>query len=206
MPEEAGGKAALAEALFRTGALRFGRFRLASGRMSSYYIDLRVVPSDPEAYGLEVASYQAAAREIGESNFDAVAGVATTGVTVSSPLAYLMRKPMLYVRSEEKGHGLGKRVEGAVKPGWRALVVDDLATTGGSMLAAVDALRGSGCTVNDALVLVDRLEGGKANLGAVGVRLSSFVDIKELAETLYSHGRITKTDYQSVMRQMEGGT
>jgi orotate phosphoribosyltransferase len=202
MSEPVGGRAALADALFRIGALRYGRFTLASGRSSSYYLDLRVVPSDPVAYGLAIAAYEEVAKKIGEKNFDAVGGVATAGVTVSSPLAYLLKKPMLYVRKEEKGHGLGRLVEGAVQPGWRVLVVDDLVTTGGSIISAVQALRKSGCVVRDALVLVDRLEGGKANLTAAGVQLSSFVDVGELVEVLYGIKRITKADYLAVLKQM----
>lgn len=205
MPEPVSGRVALAEALFRIGALRFGKFTLASGKGSSYYLDLRVVPSDAEAYELAVAAYLAVVKKIGVGAFDAVAGVATAGVTVSSPVAYVLKKPMVYVRREEKGHGLGKLVEGAVRPGWRALVIDDLVTTGGSMISAVEALRRSGCTVEDALVLVDRLEGGKENLARSGVKLSAFADVRELVETLYQERRVTKADYQAVLRQMESG-
>jgi orotate phosphoribosyltransferase len=204
MPEPVGGRVALAEALFRIGALRFGKFTLASGKTSPYYLDLRMVPSDPQAYKLEIAAYEAVAKEIGGNNFDVVAGVATAGVTVSSPLAYLLGKPMVYVRREEKGHGLGKLVEGAVRPGWRALVVDDLVTTGGSIVSAVEALRKAGCVVKDSIVLVDRLEGGKANLAAAAVRLNSFTDVKDLVETLYQGKRVTKSDYEAVLKQMEG--
>jgi len=203
MPEPTGGRVALTEALFRIGALRFGRFTLSSGKLSSYYLDLRVVPSDPEAYALAVGAYQSVAKEIGEG-FDVVAGVATAGVTMSSPLAYLLGKPMLYVRREEKGHGLGKLVEGAVRPKSRAVVVDDLATSGGSILSAVEALRKSGCVVKDAVVLVDRLEGAKAILARNGVKLWAFADIKELVETLYDAKKITKADLQAVLKQMEG--
>jgi orotate phosphoribosyltransferase len=205
MAEGVGGRAALAGALFRIGALRFGRFTLASGKSSPYYLDLRVLPSDPETYGLAIAAYRAVVEKIGAMNFDAVAGVATAGVTLSSPLAYVLKKPMLYVRSEEKGHGLGRRVEGAVRPGWRTIVVDDLITTGGSILSAVEALRGAGCVVKEALVLVDRLEGGPERLASAGVRLNSFVDVKELVEMLFEGKMITKADYQAVMKQVEGG-
>ena len=205
MSETFGGRVALAEVLFRIGALRFGKFTLASGKSSSYYLDLRVVPSDPEAYALAVEAYKSAVREIGEKNFDVVAGVATAGVTISSVLAFLLKKPMVYVRKEEKGHGLGRLVEGAVRPGWRALVIDDLVTTGGSIVSAVEALRRAGCVVKEAMVLVDRLEGGKANLATAGVRLGSFVDIRELVGTLYDRKKVTKGDYEAVLKQMGGG-
>ena len=204
MTEPVGGRAALADALFRIGAIRFGEFTLASGKPSSYYVDLRVVPSDPQAYELAIAAYRALAEQIGERNFDVVAGVATAGVTFSSPLAYILKKSMVYVRREEKGHGLGKLVEGAVQPRWRALVVDDLATTGGSVLSAVESLRGAGCLVTDAVVLVDRLEGGKANLGASGVRLHAFADVKDLVKMLYDQKKVTKGDYEAVLKQMGG--
>ena len=204
MSKPVGGRAALAEALFRIGALRFGKFTLASGRTSLYYLDLRVVPSDPQAYKLEIAAYEAVAKERGENNFDVIAGVATAGVTISSPLAYQLGKPMVYVRREEKGHGLDKLVEGAVRPGWRALVVDDLVTTGGSMVSAVEALRKAGCVVKDSVVLVDRLEGGKAKLAAAGVKLNSFTDVRDLVDTLYQGKKVTKGDYDAVLKQTEG--
>lgn len=199
------GKVALAEQLFRIGALRFGKVTLASGKASSYYLDLRVLSSHPDAYALEIEAYRSVADQIGEMNFDVVAGVATAGVTVSSVLAFLLKKPMVYVRKEEKGHGLGKLVEGAVQPGWRALVVDDLVTTGGSLVSAVEALRKAGCNVNAAAVLVDRLEGGGANLAAVGVRLWKFADVKELAGILYDRKKLTKRDFDAVVKQIEGG-
>jgi len=165
-------------------------------------VDLRVVPSDSQAYELAVAAYKALAALIVEQSFDVVAGVATAGVTFSSPLAYLLKKPMVYVRREEKGHGLGKIVEGAVQPRWRAIVVDDLATTGGSMLSAIEALRGAGCIVRDAIVFVDRLEGGQANLAASGVKLRAFADVKDLVKILFDQKKVTKGDYEAVLKQM----
>jgi len=199
-----GGRTAVTRALFRIGALRFGKFRLASGKTSSYYLDLRLLPSDVEAYTLSIEAYLSIARKIGEKEFDVVAGVATAGVTISSPLAYLMKKPMVYVRSEEKGHGLQKRVEGAILPRSRVLLIDDLATTGGSLVSAVEALRGQGSVVKEAAVLVDRLEGGRAALSAVGVRLWSFVDVRELVSTLFQERKVTKGDMEAVLEQIGG--
>ncbi len=205
MSEPLGDKAALADALFRIGALRFGRFTLSSGKTSSYYLDLRMIPSYPEVYSLVVGAYAEMAGRVGAPNYDVVAGVATAGVAFSSPLAYLVKKPMVYVRSEEKGHGLGRRVEGAVLPAWRALVVDDLATTGGSILSAVEALRREGCHVNDALVLVDRLEGAAEALRGERVKLVSYANVKELVDVIFQAGKMTKGDYEKALKQMRGG-
>jgi orotate phosphoribosyltransferase len=200
------GKSALADALFRIGALRFGKFTLSSGKRSSYYLDLRVIPSHPDVYALAIEAYREIAERVGEGNFDILAGVATAGVTISSPLAFLLKKPMVYVRKEEKGHGLGRQVEGATRPGQKVLVIDDLVTTGGSIISAVEALRKTGCVVKETAVLVDRLEGGKANLAAAGVRLNAYVQVTELIEILYQSRMMTKGDYEAVTKQVKGGT
>ncbi len=204
MPNPEGGRAALAEELFRIGAIRFGRFTLSSGKPSSYYLDLRVLPSSPDAYAMEIEAYKSLVQEMGQDSFDVVAGVATAGVTVSSILSFQLKKPMVYVRKQEKGYGLDRLVEGAVQPGWRALVVDDLVTTGGSVVSAVGGLRKAGCIVNSAAVLVDRLEGGSENLAAAGVRLWKFADVKELTSILYQRKKLSRGDYESVLTQIEG--
>lgn len=99
---------------------------------------------------------------------------------------------------------MDRLVEGAVQPGWRALVVDDLVTTGGSVVSAVGGLRKAGCIVNSAAVLVDRLEGGSENLAAAGVRLWKFADVKELTSILYQRKKLSRGDYESVLTQIEG--
>lgn len=199
-------KAKIAEALFKIGALRFGEFTLASGRTSSYYLDLRMIPSYPEVYAVAMEAYREMAKGVGAKNFDIVAGVATAGIAFSSPLAFLLKKPMVYVRREEKGHGLGKTVEGVISGGERALVIDDLVTSGGSLISAVETLRKARCVVKDAAVLVDRLEGGKSNLAAKGVRLSAFVQIMDLARMLRNGGKMTEGDFEAVAKQVRSGT
>ena len=199
-------KETIAESLFKIGALKFGKFTLASGRTSSYYLDLRIIPSFPELYALALSAYKGMAEGIGVSTFDSIAGVATAGIAFSSPLAYLLRKPMVYVRKVEKGHGLGKAVEGSLSPGNRVLVIDDLVTSGGSIISAVEPLRKAGCVVSDAAVLVDRLEGAKSNLATAGVRLSAFAEIMELVEILHSNGSMTKEAYEAVAKQVQSGT
>ena len=196
---------AIAVALVETGALQFGRFTLSSGKPSSYYIDLRRIPSFPNTYKKVVRAYRLLAREVGAENFDVLAGIATSGLTFSSPLAISMAKPMVYVRQEEKPHGTKKRLEGVLPSGSTALVVDDLVTTGGNIIEAVESLRAEGSRVRDAIVLIDRLEGGLENLEKVGVRLHRFSTVLELSEVLYEKSIIKEAELLEVNEQVRQG-
>jgi len=193
----------LAKVLLKIKALQLGTFTLSSGKLSSYYIDMRAVPSFPGAYRYVIDCYLALIKnDVKVSNFDAIAGIPTAGLAFSSPVALALEKPMIYVRKEEKDHGKRKRIEGSIKPGWRILVMDDLITTGGSMLSGVDAIREEGGVVEDAVVLIDRLEGGRSNLKKAGVKLHSLVDIMEMALTLRSNDAITEEEMQAIKGQM----
>ena len=202
--------AELVEGLLGIGALRMGNFTLSSGKKSAYYLDLRLLPSHPAAYRLALDAYRGMAERVGADRFEVVAGVATSGLLMSSPLAVALGKPMVYVRSEEKGHGTRRLVEGDVPPGSKALLVDDLATSGGSLAEAVTKLRGAGLSVTHALVLVDRLEGAYAKLREMGVELTSFVTIDEIAPSLKG-GRVAgrrrqKTASRIKRRGIGGGS
>ncbi len=191
----------LAEALFRVGALRFADFTLPNGKKSPYDIDLRLVPSYPDIYTTVLAAYVELVEGIGEGAYDVIAGVATAGVTVSSPLAVMLRKPMLYVRKEEeRNRGPGKLVEGAAERGSRVLIIDDLVSSGKSVSLAAAALRREGYKTTDVAVMVDRLEGGKRNLLANGLKLNAFTNIEDLVEALYHSKLVSKAKVEEVLR------
>ncbi|MDV3293243.1 MAG: orotate phosphoribosyltransferase [Nitrososphaerales archaeon] len=174
----------LGRALFEMGALRFGSFTLPNGRRSPYDVDLRLVPSHPDIYTTVLAAYVELAESVGADKFDAIAGVATAGVTISSPLAVMLKKPMMYVRKRGEGRGHGRVVEGASKRGSRVLLIDDLVSSGASVAYSAGALRKEGYRVSDSVVLVDRLEGGEAKLASIGVKLNSFTTITDLLKAL----------------------
>lgn len=191
----------LAKALLGMGALRFGNFTLPNGIQSHYDIDLRLVPSFPETYTTVLAAYVELVEGVGTANFDAISGVATAGLTISSPLAIMLKKPMMYVRKEGEGRGAGRLVEGTSAPGSRVLIIDDLVSSGTSMVSAARALRKSGYRVTDAAVLVDRLEGGKDNLAAIGVSLRPYSTIHDLLEALQRARVVKKGQVSTILEQ-----
>jgi orotate phosphoribosyltransferase len=194
----------LAMVLVKVKAIQFGTFTLASGRISSYYIDLRTIPSYPGAYKTLIEAYgEFLKHEFKETSYDAIAGIPTAGLTLSSPIALMLEKPMIYVRKEEKEHGRNKLVEGVTRPGWKVLVIDDIITTGGSVLSAIDAIRSEGCEVEMASVVIDRLEGGTAALKKEAVKLHAMTDILELVKILRNKALLSAEEATAVSTQVQ---
>lgn len=195
-------KTELCRILHKIGALKFGTFKLASGKISPYYIDLRIVPSFPDAFRKTCDLYTNLINmTVGAENFDRIAGIPTAGMAFASVLAYNFKKPFLYTRPKIKTHGRERRVEGILMPGNRVLIVDDLITTGKSLLQAVAAIQAEGGVVNDAVVLVNREEGGKQKLTSRNVTLHYLLDASEAADKLYEVGAITEEQLETIRKQ-----
>jgi orotate phosphoribosyltransferase len=191
--------------LVKTGAIRFGLFRLSSGKLSPYYVDLRMILGDSRGLRAVMDIYEKIARsDVRQSSFDRVAGVPTAGIPYAAILAYRLRKPFLYVRKEPKSHGAQRMIEGQLLPGERVAVVDDLITTGKNTLQAVEAIRTEGGQVEDVVVLIDREEGGPAALARAGVKLHSFVSVSNLAGRLLEAGVIDQEQYDAIRAQITG--
>ncbi len=188
----------LAKILVHTGGLQFGLFELSGGKLSSYYLDMRVVPSFPGAFQTATKMLVDKAREIGEVG--KVGGIPTGGLVWASVLAYSLSRPLVYARKDVKYHGREKLVEGILTPGEKVLVVDDVITSGKSILHAVTSLRGEGAVVEDVLVLLDREEGGRERLKNAGLKLHSVAKISGVAEELLRREAITKEQYDEVTK------
>jgi orotate phosphoribosyltransferase len=137
------------------------------------YVDIKAALTDPRvlsAIALGIAD---------RCSFETVAGVAVGGVPIAVAVSLASGKPYAVVRSGEKGHGTGGRIIGDVK-GRMTLIVEDVTTTGGSVLSAVRLLREAGARVETVLTVVDREEGAAAALAAEGVTLISLVLLREL--------------------------
>jgi len=196
------GVAELCRILLKTRALKFGMFRLTSGKLSPYYIDLRSIPSYPESFRKVMDFYEILVKEkVGLDNFDRISCVPTSGLLFASVLAYRLSKPVLYARKEKRTHGRERRIEGVIAPGDRIVIVDDLITTGKSLIDAAEALRAEGGVVTEAMVLIDRQEGGKENLQKIGVNLNSFMKISDIAGRLHGLGLIEESNYDEILKQ-----
>lgn len=192
----------LCDILLRTGSLRFGTFKLASGILSPYYVDLRLIPSDPEAFRRVIGFYSAVLGTALAKRAQRLAGIPTSGIAYAAVLAFNLSKPFLYVRKEEKEHGRGRRIEGILQPADKVLVLDDVITTGKNILEAVEAITAEGGVVEDAVVLLDRQQGGEASLRKAGVKLHSFATMKQIADRLNARGLIDEGQLKEIMGQI----
>ncbi len=165
------------------GALRYGDFTLTSGRKSGYYFDGRLLSLDPEgAYLIGQALLpvirDAGAEAIGGPTLGAdpiVTAVALTSYREENSPGTAI--PAFIVRKEAKAHGAGQAIEGHLSPGCRVAIVDDTCTTGGSLFQAIDAAEAAGGTVVKVLTLLDRREGGGAELQRRGYDFTSLLAV-----------------------------
>jgi len=179
-------KIEIAKILHHIDALKFGVFKLTSGKTSPYYIDLRVVPSFPDAFRQICEFYREYINnQIGVESFDRIAGVPLAGIPFASQVAYNLKKPFLYVRKNNRHHGRQRRVEGILVSGDRVLLLDDLITTGLNLKTAAEAIKVEGGVVKEAVALLDREEGGKEKLEESGIKVHTLLRISEVANTLY---------------------
>lgn len=163
---------------------------------------MRIIPSFPGAFRRMGEIYiELAKNVIPKENFHRVAGIPTAGIPFASIVAFSLSKPFLYVRKEMKTHGRHRRVEGILHPGDTVLLIDDLITTGGSLITATKAIRSEGGLVTHALVMIDRQEGGEKTLAKAGIKLYSLVKMSEVAQTLYNMEVIDKRQMMNILNQ-----
>lgn len=152
--------------------IQFGKFTLASGRESDYYVDMKKAITDPRILS-QIGEMMA--EKIKDERVDKVAGPALGAVPIATAVSLTSGIPMLMIRKSKKGYGTSKLIEGELKQDDRVVVVEDVTTTGNSLLKAVEAVKDSGGLVVRALVAVDREEGARENLLKKGVKLEPLV-------------------------------
>jgi len=189
--------------LYKNNIIRFGNFTLASGKNSSYYVDLRLIPSYPHQFRKMIKNLQnLIVEKTGLNDFDCLASVPTGGLVVTSALAIEIVKPLIYVRSKPKEHGTTKSIEGKISAGMKVVMVDDVMTTGTSVLNGINQLKEAELLVSDLYVIINRLEGGDKALSDIGVQTHQLTDILEITDILFQEKLIDKEIFEKIKNQV----
>lgn len=186
--------------LYDIGAIKFGDFKLKNGLASPIYLDLRLIISYPKLLkqlgGLMF-------NLIHSKQFDLVCGIPYAALPIATCLSLEHHYPMVIRRREIKDYGTRKIVEGVYKPHQTCLVIEDVMTTGASILETVEALEGEQLTIKDIAVVVDRQQGGHIRLMQKGYHLHTLFTITEILEVLNEYQKITSQDLNRVQSHLK---
>tara|TARA_B100000029_G_scaffold489310_1_gene546942 strand:+ start:2381 stop:2983 length:603 start_codon:yes stop_codon:yes gene_type:complete len=189
--------------LYEKKIIRFGDFTLASGKTSPYYIDLRLVPSFPHQYRKMIKGLQdLIAEDIGFENFHSLVSVPTGGLIVAASLASEIIKPLIYVRNQAKEHGTSKTIEGVTCQDMKLLMIEDVVTSGGSVINAIKTVKEEKMIITDAYAIVDRMEGATQALQAEGVKLHSLLTINDITQILFEQKLITENVLKRIQQRI----
>lgn len=185
----------LAAGLLEAGCIKFGTFTLKSGLRSPIYLDLRRLVSHPAVLQRAARAY---AEKLSALKFDRLAGIPYAGLPIATAVALEMNRPLIYPRREAKDYGTQAVIEGDFNAGETVVVIDDLATTGGTKVEAIQKLEAAGLKVKDIAVLIDREQGAKETLAAAGYTLHAVVTLRELLGEWRRAGAITAEQFDEV--------
>ncbi|MCH7758463.1 MAG: orotate phosphoribosyltransferase [Thaumarchaeota archaeon] len=183
--------------------IQFGDFTLTSGKKSQYYVDLRLVPSFPHQFRKMIKYLQGEIiKDIGLDKFDSLVSIPTGGLVIASALAIETVKPLIFVRSKPKDYGTSKSIEGKIWEGLKVLMIDDVATTGDSVVNGIKSLTEAKIKVEDAYVIVNRMEGAEEALKKQGVTLHSITNVMQITKSLYEQNLVGDDVLQKVQEQI----
>jgi uridine monophosphate synthetase len=193
--------ASLADGLLSAGCIKFGDFTLKSGLKSPIYIDLRRIISYPK---LLVDIGQAYLPLISKLSFNRIAGLPYAAIPIATAISIAGNYPMIYPRKEAKSYGTKAEIEGEYHAGETVVVIDDLATTGGSKFEAIEKLTGVGLVVKDIVVLVDRQSGAKESLEQAGYSMHAVLTIGQLLDYWEENGKVGKDKIDATREFLKG--
>jgi uridine monophosphate synthetase len=203
MTELTSSQKSLADELLSAGCIKFGEFTLKSGLKSPIYIDLRRIITYPKL--LEQIA-QAYLPLLSSLQFSRIAGLPYAAIPIATAISLAGNYPMIYPRKEVKSYGTKAEIEGDYNAGETVVVIDDLATTGGSKFEAIEKLRGAGLVVKDVVVLVDRQSGAKESLAQAGYSMHAVLTIGQLLEYWEGNGKVEKSKIEETRKFLENKT
>ncbi|MHC5252018.1 orotate phosphoribosyltransferase [Listeria kieliensis] len=169
-------------------------FTWASGILSPIYCDNRLTLGFPKIRKMIALNLVEKIKQ-DFPDCEIIAGTATAGIPHAAWVSDLLNLPMVYVRGEAKKHGKGNQIEGPIQAGQKVVVIEDLISTGGSSLKAVDALKEAGCDVlGIAAIFTYGLEEGRTRFEEAGVKLETLTDYETLIEVARDEGYVTEAD------------
>lgn len=190
--------------LIKNNAIKFGDYILSSGKKSPYYIDLRQTISSPITMDwIGNSLTRIIINEIGRDKIDKILGVPTAGVPFATVVSQKLGIPLIYYRQARKEHGVRKKVEGILDRNDRVLVVDDLITTGESVIEAAEVVRDQGGVVNEMVVLLDREQGGQQRLRSCRIEPHVLFKISDAMAWLHNVGLIDDGIFETLKKYIE---
>jgi len=190
----------IADGLLSAGCIKFGEFTLKSGLKSPVYIDLRQIISFPKLLADVARAYLPI---ISTLQFTRIAGLPYAAIPIATAISLAGNYPMIYPRKEVKTYGTKAEIEGEYHLGETVVVVDDLATTGGSKFEAIEKLTAVGLVVKDIVVLVDRESGARESLAQAGYSMHAILTISQLLEYWEENGKVEKDKIEATRKFLQ---
>jgi len=191
----------VANALYNSGCLKFGSFKIKSGALSPYYIDLAYLLSSPkELCNIAEIAANSIKRIMGSGRIDKLASIELKGALILPVIACQLNLPSVIVRKEEKTYGVTGRIAGAeIAKDEHILFFDDVISEGLSKLEGIKPLEELGAYVEHVIVIVDREQSGKENLEKLGYRVHALAKISEIVDCLLASGQISEQHAKEVL-------
>jgi uridine monophosphate synthetase len=187
----------LADGLLSADCIKFGNFTLKSGLRSPIYIDLRQIITYPKLLEQIGAAYLPLLKQL---TFDRIAGLPYAAIPIATAVSLQGNYPMIYPRKEVKTYGTKAEIEGEYHAGETVVVIDDLATTGGSKFEAIEKLTGAGLIVKDVVVLVDRQSGARESLAQAGYAMHAVLTIGQLLDYWEKNGKVEEYNIEETRK------
>lgn len=177
--------------LYKIGAIKFGDFTLKSGEKSKIYLDLRQIISYPDILR---AVAEAIWQQVSGYPLDMICGVPYTALPIATCISLQQNIPMIMRRKEKKDYGTKQIIEGAFKTGQRCLIIEDIITSGGSILETADDIEVAGLKVRDVAVFINRQQGGETNLKQRHYSLHAAITLNEILQMLIHSNELNEQE------------